>query len=57
MRALSFFFLLLSLVSKAQKQYPFLLDQYMQAQVRVNDFSGAVLVAKKDRIFMKKHSA
>ena len=38
----------------AQKNYSLLLDKYMQVQVNVNDFSGAVLVAKKGLIIYKK---
>ncbi len=40
--------------SFAQKNYPALIDKYMQAQVSVNDFSGAVLVAYKGNIIYKK---
>lgn len=54
MRVLFSFLLLLSLVSKAQKNYPSLIDQYLHAQAKVNDFSGAVLVAKNDKVIYEK---
>src|SRR4030095_622116 len=38
----------------AQKDYPTLLDQYMQAAVAVNQFSGSVLVAKSGNIIYQK---
>ncbi|WP_295791968.1 serine hydrolase [Mucilaginibacter sp.] len=38
----------------AQKNYPAMLNKYMQAQVNANDFSGAVLVAYKGNIIYKK---
>lgn len=47
-------FLLLFFISKAQKNYPALLDRYLQAQVKVNGFSGAVLVAQKGKVIYKK---
>lgn len=46
--------ILLPFLIIAQKAYPSLLDQYMQAQVSVNNFTGAVLVAKKETIIYKK---
>jgi CubicO group peptidase (beta-lactamase class C family) len=46
--------LLLPVKSFAQKNYPMLLDKYMRAQVNVNDFSGAVLVAYKGKVIYKK---
>lgn len=39
---------------KAQKNNPELLDQYMQAAVNVNQFSGSVLIAKGDNIIYEK---
>jgi len=54
MRTLSIFFLLASLVANAQKNYSSLLDNYMKAQANVNEFSGAVLVAKNDKIIYEK---
>ncbi|CAN5316618.1 hypothetical protein BH09BAC6_BH09BAC6_09600 [soil metagenome] len=41
-------------IVSAQKNYPVLLDKYMQAQVNVNEFSGTVLVADKGKIIYKK---
>ena len=38
----------------AQKNYDSLLDNYMQAQVAVYDFSGAVLVAQKGKVIYEK---
>lgn len=49
-----FFLLLLPTFLKAQKNYPELIDQYMQAAVAVNQFSGSVLIAKGDNIIYEK---
>lgn len=49
-----FFLLLLPAFLIAQKNYPALLDQYMQAAVEVNQFSGSVLIAKGDNIIYEK---
>ena len=38
----------------AQKNYPQLLEKYMQAQEKIKDFSGSVLVMKHDKILLKK---
>ena len=46
--------LLLPLVIKAQKNYPALLDSFMQAEVAVNHFNGNVLVAKSGNIIYQK---
>ena len=48
------FFLFLPLASLAQKNYPQLLDQYMQAQTTVRGFSGAVLVMKQNKVLLEK---
>ena len=48
------FFLLLPLTSVAQKNYQQLLDQYMQAQTTVRNFSGAVLVMKQNKVLLEK---
>jgi len=45
---------LVPLVASAQKDYPALLDAYMQSAVTVNGFNGAVLVAKSGRIIYQK---
>jgi CubicO group peptidase (beta-lactamase class C family) len=38
----------------AQKDYPALLDKYMQARANANEFTGTVLVAKKGKIIYEK---
>ena len=48
------FLLLLPVVSVAQKNYPQLLDQYMQAQTTIRGFSGAVLVMKQNKVLLEK---
>ena len=48
------FLLLLPVVSVAQKNYPRLLDQYMQAQTNARGFSGAVLVMKQNKVLLEK---
>jgi CubicO group peptidase (beta-lactamase class C family) len=47
-------FILLPTLITGQKNYSSLLDQYMQAQVRLNQFSGAVLVAQKGKVIYDK---
>ena len=47
-------FLLLPIVSLAQKNIYTLLDNYMKAQVSVNEFSGTILVAQKGIIIYEK---
>lgn len=46
--------LLLPLTSMAQKNYPALLDSFMQAEVSVNHFNGNVLIAKSGNIIFQK---
>ncbi len=46
--------LLTPILLSAQKNYPVLLDDYMQAQVTVNEFSGVVLIAQKGKIIYEK---
>jgi hypothetical protein len=48
--------LLLPLAITAQKNYPQLLDDYAQAEFKIKDFNGAVLVVQKGKPFTKKHS-
>jgi CubicO group peptidase (beta-lactamase class C family) len=48
------FFLLFPIAASAQKNFTALLDQYMNAQVSVNSFSGTVLVAKHGKIIYEK---
>lgn len=47
-------FLLLPFASEAQRNYPALLDRFMQAAVSVNHFNGNVLVAKSGKIIYQK---
>jgi len=47
-------FLLLSFATNAQKNYPLLLDKYMQGQENVYEFSGNVLVTQKGKIIYRK---
>jgi len=49
-----FLFLFLPLSLSAQKNYPQLLDQYMQAQTDIRGFSGTVLVMKQNKVLLKK---
>ena len=46
--------LFIPLISISQKNYTSLFDQYMNAQVQVNDFSGSVLIAQKGKIIYEK---
>jgi CubicO group peptidase (beta-lactamase class C family) len=48
------FLLFLPLALVAQKNYPQLLDQYMQAQTNVRGFSGTVLVMKQNKVLLEK---
>src|SRR5450432_531700 len=54
MKKLFISFLLLPVVSLAQKNISTLFDNYMQAQVNVNEFTGTVLVAQKGKIIYEK---
>jgi CubicO group peptidase (beta-lactamase class C family) len=49
-----FFLLILPSFLTAQKNYPALLDQYMQAAVEMNQFNGSVLIAKGSNIIYEK---
>ncbi len=46
--------ILLPIVTNAQKNYTQLLDQYLLAQMKVNGFSGSVLVMKQNKVLLKK---
>lgn len=46
--------LIIPLSLYAQKEYPALIDTYMNAAVRVNQFSSSVLIAKHDSIIYQK---
>ena len=47
-------FLILPFALQAQNDYPKLLDNYMEAAVNVNQFSGSVLIAKHNSIIYQK---
>jgi CubicO group peptidase (beta-lactamase class C family) len=47
-------FLLLPLSLMAQKNYPQLMDNYMEAQASVKEFSGTVLLMQKDKVIYEK---
>lgn len=49
-----YFILLLPLTSMAQKNYPALLDSFMQAEVSFNHFNGNILIAKSGNIIFQK---
>lgn len=53
MRKILFLFLI-PLVTTAQKNYPQLLDQYMQAQADIRGFSGTILVMKQNKVLLEK---
>lgn len=46
--------LLLPFSLTAQKNYPQLLDEFMQASANIKGFSGAVLVTKQNKVLLKK---
>ncbi len=46
--------LLFPLLSKAQKSYPELLDEYMQAELKVKQYNGTVLVVQKGKTIYQK---
>jgi CubicO group peptidase (beta-lactamase class C family) len=46
--------LLLPLAINAQKNYPKLLDEYAQAEFKIKDFNGTVLVMQKEKVVYKK---
>lgn len=41
-------------IALAQKNYPALIDKYLDSQVKVNEFSGTVLVSNNDKIIYEK---
>ena len=47
-------FLLFPATLIAQRNYPKLLEEYMQAQTKIKGFSGAVLVMKQNKVMLKK---
>jgi CubicO group peptidase (beta-lactamase class C family) len=54
MRKLIILIYLLPTLLSAQKNYPALMDKYMQAQVKTNEFTGTVLVSQKGKIIYEK---
>ena len=46
--------LVLPIKSVGQNNYALAIDKYMQAQVKINEFSGVVLVTAKDKVIYKK---
>ena len=46
--------LLLPLAITAQKNYPLLLDNYAQAEFKIKEFNGAMLVMQKGKSVYKK---
>lgn len=48
------FLLFAPVILTAQKNYPQLLDQYMQAQTDIRGFSGTVLVMKQNKVLLEK---
>lgn len=46
--------LLFPFAAMAQKNYPQLLDQYMQAQNKIKGFTGSVLVMQKGKVILRK---
>jgi len=54
MRKLILLFLLIPFAVSAQMNYTAQFDNYMDAQVNVNDFSGNVLVAQKGKVIYEK---
>lgn len=53
-QALVLLLAILPWITFAQKNYPDLLENYLQAHVTVHNFSGAVLVAKKGKVIYQK---
>ncbi|MDZ4807809.1 MAG: serine hydrolase [Bacteroidota bacterium] len=54
MRKCILFFLLLPVLAAAQKNYPKLLDNYMQAELKVKEYNGTVLVVQKGKTIYQK---
>jgi CubicO group peptidase (beta-lactamase class C family) len=54
MKKIISFLLFLPMAVCAQKNYSSLLEQYMNAQVKINSFSGTVLIAQKGKIIYEK---
>ncbi|MCY7309213.1 MAG: beta-lactamase family protein, partial [Chitinophagaceae bacterium] len=54
MRKCILFLLLLPVLAVAQKNYPKLLDNYMQAELKVKEYNGTVLVVQKGKTIYQK---
>ena len=54
MKKIYFVLLLFPLLSNAQKNYPELLDKYMQAELKVKEYNGTVLVVQKGKTIYQK---
>lgn len=54
MKKIILFIILSSTILFGQKNYPKSLDNYMQAQAKLNEFSGSVLVAHKGKVIYEK---
>lgn len=46
--------LIMPVTMVAQKNYPQLLDDYMQAELKIKQFNGAVVVIQKEKVIYKK---
>ena len=54
MRKIILFFVLLPVLAAAQKNYPKLLDNYMQAELKIKEYNGTVLVVQKGKTIYQK---
>jgi CubicO group peptidase (beta-lactamase class C family) len=54
MKKIYFIFLLFPILSHAQKNYPELLDKHMQAELKVKEYNGTVLVVQKGKTIYQK---
>src|SRR4051794_31484353 len=51
---IAFLIIFLPILALAQKNHTLLMDQYLQAQMNVHNFSGAVLVMQHNKIILEK---
>ena len=49
MKKIFLLFVLFPVFAGAQKNYPQLVDNYMQAELKVKEYNGAVLIVKKGK--------
>ncbi len=54
MKKIFLLFVLLPVFAGAQKNYPQLVDNYMQAELKVKEYNGAVLIVKKGKPIYQK---